>query len=63
MIYFNTSSSKAILDILEILEDAFDEYSADVRVLWMYKESMEVMLENGEDFKDEVEIPFELEAY
>lgn len=63
LIYFNTSSSKAILDILEILEDMICQKKADIKVIWRYKSSLEVMLENGEDFMNEVEIPFELEEY
>tara|TARA_R100000027_G_scaffold67028_3_gene64315 strand:+ start:35766 stop:36140 length:375 start_codon:yes stop_codon:yes gene_type:complete len=60
--YFNTSSSKTILDLLEMLESHFDE-GKSVRVVWLYKEGIEVMQENGEDFADDLRIPFELKSY
>ena len=60
--YFNTSSSKTILDFLEMLESHFDE-GKSVRVVWLYKEGIEVMQENGEDFADDLRIPFELKSY
>ena len=60
--YFNTSSSKTILDLLELLEKEF-EAGKSVRVVWLYKEGIEVMQENGEDFADDLQIPFELQSY
>lgn len=60
--YFNTSSSKTILDLLEMLEKHFDE-GKDIKVIWLYKEGIEVMQENGEDFAYDLRLPFELKSY
>ncbi len=58
--YFNTASSKIILDILMKLEEIKQEGGADVTVEWFYDESDDDMLEAGEEYKDLVEIPFNL---
>jgi hypothetical protein len=56
--YFNTASSKLILDVLTKLE-AIDGTS----VIWYYHEDDEDMSEAGEEFKDLVEIEFEFRTY
>ncbi|MGE9289973.1 MAG: DUF1987 domain-containing protein [Puniceicoccales bacterium] len=60
--YFNTSSSKTILDLLEMLETHYNA-GKKVQVVWLYKEGIEVMQENGEDFAYDLQLPFELQAY
>ena len=57
--YFNTSSSKCILDILKRV-DKLDENGKDVLVKWYYDENDEDMMESGEDYMDLLEAPFEL---
>jgi len=56
--YFNTASSKVILDILLKFEEIV-ENGKDVLVKWHYHEDEEDMLEAGEEYADIVEIPFE----
>lgn len=56
--YFNTASSKLILDILSKLEDI-----KGINVLWYYNEDDEDMQEAGEEFSELVEIPFEFKTY
>jgi hypothetical protein len=56
--YFNTASSKLILDVLSKLEDL-----PNVTVLWYYHEDDEDMQEAGEEFSELVEIPFEFKTY
>jgi len=58
MDYFNTASSKMILDILLKLEE-INEDGNDVKVSWYYPEDDEDMEEAGEEYADIVEIPFE----
>ncbi len=58
--YFNTSSSKCLLDILRRLEKMYKE-GHDVKVTWYYDEDDEDMQETGEDYKALVDLPFELE--
>ncbi|MCW3806426.1 DUF1987 domain-containing protein [Plebeiibacterium marinum] len=60
--YFNTASSKIILDILLKFEEIV-ESGHDVKIKWHYHEEEEDMLEAGEEYADIVEIPFEYEAY
>lgn len=57
--YFNTSSSKCILDILKRI-DKIDDGGNDVLIKWYYDESDEDMMESGEDYMDLLEAPFEL---
>jgi hypothetical protein len=59
--YFNTASSKLILDILSKLEEMKD--STKMTVQWFYHEDDEDMQEAGEEFSELVEIPFEFETY
>lgn len=56
--YFNTASSKLILDVLYALEDL-----PGIKVQWYFHEEDEDMEEAGEEFSELVEIPFEFTAY
>ncbi|MDR2928885.1 MAG: DUF1987 domain-containing protein [Cytophagaceae bacterium] len=56
--YFNTASSKMILDILLKFE-AVVEGGHDVVIKWFYNEDEEDMLEAGEEYADIVEVPFD----
>ncbi|OFY84319.1 MAG: nuclear pore complex subunit [Bacteroidetes bacterium RIFCSPLOWO2_12_FULL_35_15] len=61
--YFNTASSKIILDILMKLEEIHQEGSSVIQVNWLYDKRDDDMLEAGEEYKDLVEVPFELLGY
>lgn len=54
--YFNTSSSKCILDVLKKIEVISE--SSKVNINWFYEEYDEDMLEAGEDYQAIVNIPF-----
>jgi len=56
--YFNTASSKLILDILSKLEDI-----DGITVEWFFREDDEDMEEAGEEFSELVDIPFKFETY
>ena len=56
--YFNTSSSKCLLDIFRKLEAIQKSGKSDVTVMWMYEEEDEDMMEAGEDYQSIVKIPF-----
>jgi hypothetical protein len=56
--YFNTASSKLILDVLSALEDI-----KGMKILWYYHEDDEDMEEAGQEFSELVEIPFEFKTY
>ena len=56
--YFNTASSKVILDILLKFEE-ISESGKSVKIKWHYHEEEEDMLEAGEEYADIVEIPLQ----
>ena len=58
MTYFNTASSKVILDVLMKLEEAVED-GKDVKVKWYFEEDDEDMEEAGEEYSEIVEVPFE----
>jgi len=60
--YFNTASSKLLLDVLLKLEDMFDD-GKDVMVRWHFPDDDEDMEEAGEEYADIVEVPFEQVSY
>ena len=60
--YFNTASSKLLLDILLKLEEMF-ENGKEIMVKWYYPEDDEDMEEAGEEYADIVDIPFEQIPY
>ena len=62
LVYFNTASSKMILDILLKLEE-MHEAGKDVLVRWHYPEDDEDMEEAGEEYADIVDVPFEQISY
>lgn len=47
--YFNTSSSKAILKVMQILKQ-FQEAGGDLKAIWYYPEDDEDIREEGEDY-------------
>lgn len=55
--YFNTSSSKCILDVFKKLETLS---STEVKINWYYEEDDEDMLEAGEDYQAIIDIPFKM---
>ncbi|MBR4264732.1 MAG: DUF1987 domain-containing protein [Bacteroidales bacterium] len=58
--YFNTSSSKCILDVFKKLENLNNKSKADVVINWYYEEDDEDMLEAGEDYQSILKIPFQM---
>jgi hypothetical protein len=57
--YFNTSSSKCILDVFKKLEGINKSGSA-VTINWHYEEDDEDMLEAGEDYQAIINVPFKM---
>ncbi|NLA49541.1 MAG: DUF1987 domain-containing protein [Bacteroidales bacterium] len=57
--YFNTSSSKCILDVFKKLE-AIHKAKNEVMVNWYYEEDDEDMLEAGEDYESIIRVPFKM---
>jgi len=57
--YFNTSSSKCILDVFKKLE-SLKQDGKEVVVKWYYECDDEDMLEAGEDYEAILDLPFEM---
>ena len=58
--YFNTSSSKCILEVFKKLE-AIHKAKHEVEVNWYYEEDDEDMLEAGEDYEAIIKVPFKMQ--
>jgi len=56
--YMNSSSTKCVLDILDLLDEAF---AAGIKtsVRWRYDQENPRSLELAEEFKEELKLPFE----
>jgi hypothetical protein len=57
--YFNTATSKVILDILVMFEEMIEE-GHQVKVMWYYDEDDEDMKAAGEEYSDMVDVPIEM---
>ena len=57
--YFNTSSSKCILDVFKALEGIHKKGKTEMVIHWYYEEDDEDMLEAGGDYEAIVTVPFE----
>jgi hypothetical protein len=57
LLYLNTSSVKAMMDIFDMLEEAHQN-GRDVRVNWYYDEQNERVAELAEEFKEDCTFPF-----
>ena len=60
--YFNTASSKIILDILYKFEELYTN-GKEVNVNWHYPEDDEDMEETGIEYSEIVDVPFEQIGY
>lgn len=62
LVYFNTASSKLLLDILMKLEELY-ENGKDILIKWYFPDDDEDMEEAGEEYADIVDVPFEMVSY
>ena len=60
--YFNTASSKIILDVLMKLEGMHDA-GKKISIKWHYPSDDEDMMEAGEEYADIVSVPIEMVEY
>ncbi len=63
MEYFNSASSKQLLDVLERFALISENEKGIVTVLWRFMEDDEDMEDAGDSYADIVEIPFKMESY
>jgi len=59
LIYFNTSTSKCLLDIFEILKKYHQE-GGEIEVNWYYDKDDPDMVEEINDFENEAELQFNI---
>jgi len=60
--YFNTSSSKSLLDLLRIIR-IYEEEGGEVEVNWYYADDDDDMREEAEDFMIDTELQMNLISY
>ncbi|NOQ71245.1 MAG: DUF1987 domain-containing protein [Crocinitomix sp.] len=58
--YFNTASSKMILNLLILLGDIHSDGAHFIKVIWNYDPDDEDMQEAGLEYSDLVDIPFQI---
>lgn len=63
MSYFNTSSSRRFLEIMNLLEDYHFNKNGNVVVNWYYEKTDLDMLESGEEYAEDVKLEFNLIPY
>ena len=61
--YFNTASSKVIMDLLYKLEDIHNRVNHKIKVIWYYPEDDEDIYETGVEYSELIDLPFELKSY
>lgn len=57
--YFNTSSSKCLLDLFKKME-VMSKGGNEIVINWYYEEDDEDMLEAGEDYQSIINVPFKM---
>lgn len=57
--YFNTSSSKCLLDLFKKME-SMSKNGNEIVINWYYEEDDEDMLEAGEDYQSIINVPFKM---
>lgn len=62
LIYMNTSSVKAMMDIFDLLEEAHGK-GREVRVDWLYDPQNERVRELAEEFREDYTFPFLITAH
>lgn len=60
--YFNSSSARLLVKIIIEFENLSKD-GKNVKVIWKYKKGDEVMEERGDEIKNVVFLPFELQEY
>lgn len=61
--YFNTSSSKCIVDLFKKLEQITKNAKGESEINWLYDDQDDDMLEAGEDYKSIIKMPFNLVSF
>ena len=62
LVYFNTASSKLLMDIMLVFEEMVEE-GYDVLIRWHSHRTDEDMQEAGKEFEEMIAVPFEYLVY
>lgn len=62
LLYINTSSVRALMDILDMLEEVYENDRRDVRVTWLYEQANVRVAELAAEFKEDCSFPFAIVA-
>ncbi len=57
LLYLNTSSTKAMFYIFDLLEDAFQN-GQDIKINWLYDHENEMAKETGEELLEDLSLPY-----
>ena len=57
LLYINTSSTKALMYLFDLMDEAYRK-GLPVGIDWYYDEENEMAKETGEEFKEELTLPF-----
>ncbi len=57
--YFNTSTSKCLIELFELLGNYYDE-GKEVSVKWFFQEGDEDIAETGEELLEDYEFPYDI---
>ncbi|MBK6266240.1 DUF1987 family protein [Marivirga sp. S37H4] len=60
--YFNTSSSKCLFDLMSDIKEIHEKNDMELNIIWNFVEGDEEMEEEIADFRDSLEMEFEIEA-
>jgi len=55
IIYFNSTSSKVLMDFLSVLEDEINK-GKNISVNWFYEDDNDDMLEFGEELQEDIDV-------
>jgi len=61
--YYNSSSARAIANLMKLLDNNFVNKNTNVKVVWEYNSDDEAMKESGEDFSMLFSLPIEIKAF
>jgi hypothetical protein len=61
--YFNTASSKILLDLFMKIEEIGENSGKTFAIIWYHQDSDNDMLEAGEEYSELVTVPFEYITY
>lgn len=62
LIYFNTSTSKCLLDIFELLKK-YQQQGGQIEITWFYDEDDPDMVDEVKDFEREAELRFNIREF